>query len=646
MLLSMIRGTFSSILIFAALLPAYASAAWTPTNGPAGPRILGMAVDGADLHIIHSTGASLSRNGGETWEDYESWLDFKYGIPTSLAARNGAVYLGSSRGVWARAGESSPFLRVNTGLTDTAVMTLCFAGDALLAGTLEGGIYRSRDKGAHWTRITPVSLTGPIVGVAASGLMIFAATESGFYRSLDDGATWSRSDPDAKDTVMVGVSRNEEFLFARSLYALYCSADNGAHWIQLDPGVENPAFYSFNAVGNRLFAMNNEDGLFRSPDNGMTWTRDSSFFNERNTSFVSDILPLGNALFAATVHGVYRSGDQGATWNGVNTGLGSGPALAMAEFGPGRLLTATHEGLYATRDSGSHWTYLSSKAKFKSIPNMVFALGQFAITVLEHDQLFRSSDLGNTWEKWTPWPGGKFSGFSVVGGDLFLNSDTGGFFRSQDSGRTWQSMKDGVTLGIRSLAKTKAGLFGGTALGVAKFDSAEGTWKLVPSNNPPLGIDRLAATGDTLFAGKYLDGLYRSTDGGATWTHTLDGNSVSHLMGLLIYKDAVFAASDSGITLSRDKGVTWTAVNEGLPPLHPVVSMHIQDGFLFVGAGGIWKRSLSDWGLNSIAPRSARSRAHSPSRGFHQARGRIAFTPVGEEKTARLRDALGKNLPD
>ena len=114
-----------------------------------------------------------------------------------------------------------------------------------------------------------------------------------------------------------------------------------------------------------------------------------------------------------------------AAWTGVNAGLGNGPALAMAAFGPGRMLAATHDGLYATTDSGTHWTWLPSQEKIESLPNVVFALGPYAITVVEHDKLYRSPDLGVTWEKWTPWAGGKFSGFTLVGGDLFLTADTG-----------------------------------------------------------------------------------------------------------------------------------------------------------------------------------------------------------------------------
>lgn len=642
----MTPNRFMPSMVLALFLPGCACAAWVPTNGPAGQGIRGFAVDGSDLYLVHNNGANRSRNGGETWEDY-AWGLGEYGLASSMVARNGAVFLGSSNGIRIRSGEGSPFIRANTGLTDTLVQCLAFAGEALLAGTGFGGVYRSRDLGAHWSRLTPMDQWGRVLGVAGTGPLILAATETGFIRSLDDGATWSRSNPDAKDTILFGLARNGSFLFAGTGSSLYRSADSGAHWTRLATGHAAGGFISLDAVGPRLYAMHINEGLFRSPDDGNTWTRDSSFFNMFNTSTVSQILPMGSGLFAAAFHGMYRSMDQGATWSGVNTGIGIGPIHSMAGFGSGRMLVASNYGLYATTDSGSRWTWLPDQARFSGNARHVFALGRYAVISVESDGLYRSSDLGATWEKWSPWPNEEFAGARMVEGDLMVTTGSGEGFRSQDSGRTWKSMKSWASADILLLAKADAGLFGTTAKGVSRFDSEQETWTPVVSAQAPPNITAFAAMGDALFAGTYMEGIFRSTDRGATWTNALGDDAARQAAGFLIQAGIVFAASDSGVAISRDTGATWIAMNAGLPRRQYVKVMLIQDGFLFVGMdSGIWKRPLSDFGPLSIAPQSPGFRSHAHTRGVRGAGRRIGFVRAGEKETDGLRDALGKSWPN
>ncbi|RMF58167.1 MAG: hypothetical protein D6743_17975, partial [Calditrichaeota bacterium] len=90
--------------------------------------------------------------------------------------------------------------------------------------------------------------------------------------------------------------------------------------------------------------------------------------------------------------------------------------------------------------------------------------------------------------------------------------------------------------------------------------------------NGPLGgdVNALVVT-DTgvLLAGTRLGGLFRSTDGGQTWTHQQDSPSAPFLFNGVwaLTKNSqghLFAATARGVYRSTDNGDTWTAFDSGL----------------------------------------------------------------------------------
>ncbi len=642
-------GDYISLMIrLLLLLPVLAMGAWSPTNGPTGQGIQGIAGDGTDLYVVHNHGANRSRDRGATWEEYGWGLDGG-GLRMSLAARKGAVFVGCQQGIYARLSEGVPFIRSNTGLADSAVRTLEFVGDTLYAGTDHGGVYRTADWGAYWERVTPAGMAGMVFGIVVSGKTILASTYRGFYRSLDNGANWTRSDPGPGDSLGRGLSRNDRYFFMRTESRLFRSADSGAHWTRLEPFGESVSagYWSFDAVGTRLFAQA-IDGLRISADDGTTWTRDSSFFNLRNTSTVTEIIGLDGYLFAGCFHGVYRSQDQGATWAGANTGIGIGPINAFAGLGAGRMLAASPYGIYATTDSGAHWTLEKDPSPTAGPARALAVMGVSVLAFVNYGGVFCTADLGKHWEKRADFPGTEAHSLTAIGRRLFLETNAGQIFVSLDSGRTF-----GLTMGgsdperIGMVALGPDGIYAPTSYGVARYDTVSG-WKLVPAPLAASELLAVGASGPALLAGTYGEGVFRSLDGGRTWTHPLDSTGIHRISGFLEHADVAFVASDSGFHVSRDNGATWTPANAGLPVSHQVQSMRIQDGYLYAGIylGGIWKRPLADFGPTGILPRPPGSRGRALTRGPAASRGRIGFSPAGPGETAGLRDALGKLLPD
>jgi hypothetical protein len=144
---------------------------------------------------------------------------------------------------------------------------------------------------------------------SANQVIIAGGVSGGIFKSLDNGETWSRKS-----------SLNE-------LFSVTSIAQDPR------PGFQDTWYYSSGeAIGNSAglgsTALYMGNGIYKSTDNGETWTRltnsnTSSIetFNARQ-DFISKVIvdPDGNVYFAAT-DGIYRSLDGGASWSNV---LGSG----------------------------------------------------------------------------------------------------------------------------------------------------------------------------------------------------------------------------------------------------------------------------------------------------------------------------------
>jgi hypothetical protein len=116
----------------------------------------------------------------------------------------------------------------------------------------------------------------------------------------------------------------------------------------------------------------------------------------------------------------------------------------------------------------------------------------------------------------------------------------GGAFASTDAGLTWVAANDGIP---------------DTMLGMAST----------------MTITRLSAAGTTIFAANNRGDSFRGTPLGQSWTWTTEVVrfpwSVAVANGYLFMSCLGFPAPDgvSVVNRSRDDGLTWTAVQDGLP---------------------------------------------------------------------------------
>ena len=310
---------------------------------------------------------------------------------------------------------------------------------------------------------------------------------------------------------------------------------------------------------------------------------------------------------AAAQGGVWKTTNGGTTWAPLSDQLSS-IASGWVTFDPANpnvLYYGTGEqhytgdgfygdGLFKTADGGANWTKIAAKAD----------VGSYIARVLV--------DPSNS-------------------SRLFVGSDAG-VVRSVNGGSSWSVVWSGtpndwandLVFDPASSAVMYAGIFG---QGILKSVSGGNSWTLLAGGLPADGTFQRVnlaiapSNGQVLYASfvgfdENLLGMYRTTDGGATWTqltatpnYLVGQGSYDNCMIVdpsnpnVCYAGGVFpydpGAGDAGVIKTVDGGASWTEISMGIDGsmVHP--DEHAMafgpDGTLWLASdGGVW--STTDGG--------------------------------------------------
>jgi photosystem II stability/assembly factor-like uncharacterized protein len=236
---------------------------------------------------------------------------------------------------------------------------------------------------------------GPFGGVINSGLTqgntLLVGTQSGIFRSTDGGLTFSAQSKGIPSGTIVDLYAEGGFIFACIFEkGIYRSADNGVTWTLVLPGryLRQDSFgqSKIQKVGNHLMVRNYDDfndSLFFTSDAGATWTRraiNSSLFNNVNT-FGSSLFSYNSANRWGPQAGLYRSDDLGQNWVFSGAGLPAEQFVGqMLAYGDTLYALASH--IFRSLDGGANWTQVTTATlptvggSFDFAPEWVIKVGR------------------------------------------------------------------------------------------------------------------------------------------------------------------------------------------------------------------------------------------------------------------------------
>jgi hypothetical protein len=199
---------------------------------------------------------------------------------------------------------------------------LDFDADSLntLFATVGGssrGLYVSSNNGANWTNKIPGNDYTDIECVNETQ-QTFACNSSAIWVSNDHGSSWSQitGQPFSNNTAMIKHIGSNIYVFSIN-GNIYKSTNNGSSWSYYGniPLIANANSYLNDAIfiSSTWWAGFNTQGLWRSTDNGITWSRQDSCLSGDFHYLFKD----GSNLMATTSNGIYRLNIQSCTTNTI-----------------------------------------------------------------------------------------------------------------------------------------------------------------------------------------------------------------------------------------------------------------------------------------------------------------------------------------
>jgi photosystem II stability/assembly factor-like uncharacterized protein len=186
-----------------------------------------------------------------------------------------------------------------------------------------------------------------------------------------------------------------------------------------------------------IFAGTNSQGIFRSTDNGTTWTQINLSIPDLS---ISSFVVNGMTIFAGTNAGVFRSTDNGANWSLVgtsSTGLSS-TGIASLAIKDTTLFAATYpNGIFRSTDNGASWTAANTGLPSQTLILSFIVSGTSVFAGTYRNSVFRSSDNGTTWKQESIglFPNINIRTLAVSGTTLFAGTESG-VFRAPLTGTT------------------------------------------------------------------------------------------------------------------------------------------------------------------------------------------------------------------
>lgn len=541
-------------------------------------------------------GLLRTRNGGLTWDLLGTNLFAGHSFSRIIChpRRSGFIYASTTGGVYRSTDGGGTWVRLLSGATSDLVMDPRFP-DTLIAGlgvpwgSPLNGLYKTRDAGQHWERLTQdLPQSGWPVGRVQMDIcrafpnVVYASIYgsygylTGIYKSTDFGDTWLRL-PNAPDygggqgwyDNYLSVSpSNPNVVFAGGT-STHRTLDGGASWEDntrsYSGGPVHPDHHTmtFDPNDTQTVYMGGDGGIFRSRDLGATWESVSAGLGTVQFQHV-DVHPTdGKIAYGGTQDNGTNKYTGTMDWRHIFTGDGGvtrvnwkNPNIVYTEY--------VNLNIYKSYDGGTSWDYaaggidLSEGALFYAPYNL--DPSDPDVVVAGTQRVWRSTDGAVTWKRASPPLGGLVTAISIApnnGAVIYAGTTSGGVWVTADAGKTWFEVTG-------NLPRAYVGDFA-----------------IDPRNARHVYMTQAAWGGNR---------VWESTNAGATWTAIGDGLPEVPIRAVTLHPrdpEVVFLGTEMGAYISPDGGSRWQRLGKGLPnsPVFSLVANAVT-GYVTVGTHG------------------------------------------------------------
>lgn len=553
----------------------------------------GFALDRTIFALVRG-GLFRSTDGGYQWHRQTRGLGTY--PPTALAVSpafttDETLFLSSTGGgVYRSQDAGRSWMQRSDGLDNLDIALLAMSPQfetdrTVLAVGLRGDLHQTQDAGENWKRILHESFN--ITALDWEGNFAVVGTGSGeVYLSEDNGTRWRKYTQHPRNLKITcievprGSSPRQRFFIGTEEGGIFNVVGSGNTFLDASEGIPDQHITSLATLYEDgrliLFASTWNDAIFRSEDAGTTWTHYETGLRKSEQAdrygeahFTRITISNDSTVLLGGFCGVFESSDGGRSWSKLYTipphhivGLDlsppvdSGFTVAIATYGA---------GAYSKHDGGASWEINNRGLVTTRLGAMAYSPNYAedgTIFTGTFNWVLRSTDRGSSWES-IPLRSGPLIRIKT---QLYSKL---GHLRSS---RTLRKLKALLEKGTRFLKRQTSG------------QSEIFETPTVFAISPGFAVDQ------TVFAGRYPNGLIRSLDGGSTFSLIWEafGSPVWFVTVSPEYPTdlTLFASLRDGLYRSRDGGESWEQVGVGLDLGQAILAISPQfglDGTVFAG---------------------------------------------------------------
>jgi len=492
----------------------------------------------------------------------------------------------------------------------------------------------------NWELAGPINIGGRITDLAihpsSPATWYVGAATGGIFKTINEGNDWENIfteapvisigdvaiDPNDENVIYAGTGEANSSSQSFIGNGIYKSVDAGVNWEHI--GLENSAYIGrivvdhsnsnrvFVAATGTLFSPNEERGIYRSDDGGLTWDR--KLFVTDSTAAVDIVQhPTDPSILYASMwermrgreyrrsggfsSGIYKSIDGGDNWDELTIGLpdhsGVGRiGLAIAKSNPEVLYafydrqsvgSYSFEGIYKTIDGGANWYQTNDGNITDMNSSFGWYFGQIRVDPSNEDRAYalgvalcRTENGGASWEIIADY--GNMNEIHVDHHALTIDETTGrivegndgGLYTSYDFGNNWDKLEN-IPLtqfyAIEMDFQNPARIYGGTQDNstIRTMTGALDDWEVI------LGGDGFYCKVDhsnpnIIYAESQWGNLHRSTNGGVWFEYIAgqmsgDRKNWSSPLAMHPIDSAILYFGTYRIWKTTNSGNHWTAVS-------------------------------------------------------------------------------------
>ena len=489
-----------------------------------------------------------------------------------------------------------------------------------------GGIYKSTDGGDTWRQLTkglPEGLVQAHIDIAPSDpsrlyASVATARGLGIYRSDDAGESWTQITRDPRPAARIGGGdlpvpkvdpRNPDIVYSASVVT-WKSTDGGKTWtgIRGAPGGDDYQNIWINPTNPDILLIASDQGAIITLNGGQTW---SSWYNQPTAQLYH--VGVDNAFPYRVCSGQQESGSVCVASRGPDGEINfrEWHPVGAEEYGFVTPDPSDPDVVYGGKISRydrrtGQAQNISPKplrgADFRMVRTepVIFSPADSHILFFASNTLWKTRDGGQSWQQISPdltrktWTApasiGKYSGetsaqpaqrgviYAVAPSPLSVNliwagTDDGLIQVTRDGGATWKDVTPRQLTAWQKVSIIDAGHF-----------DAQTAYAAI----------------NTLRLDDMRPHIYRTHDGGATWTEIMagipGGEAVDAVREDTRRKGLLFASTERQVYVSFDDGDHWQSLRLNMPATS-VRDIVIKDADLVVATHG-----RGFWILDDISP--------------------------------------------